>query len=144
MNWTLSLPFATTVYVYGFTNAAFAQQIVVTPESGATLTFTGSGEGNTPTNPPTATITTPTTGSHLNGFQVQVGISAWENGAWQPSQVSGAGCSLGMTAASYFVCSEDLVDNDWNDGVVLFFWYNPPSVAIAARAAMAAHLEAHA
>ncbi len=143
MNWTLYLPFATTVHVYGYTNAGFNQQIVVTPESGPTLTLTGSGEGNTPTNPPSATITTPATGGHVNGFQVQVSISAWKNGGWSASQLAGAGCSLGISAATYLVCSEDLVDNDWNDAVVQFFWYNPPAVAAAARTAMASHLEAH-
>lgn len=143
-SWTFSLPFASQVFVYGYTNAALNQQIIVTPESGATLTFTGSGEGNTPTSPATAIINTPSTGSHLNGFQVVVTINSWKNGAWAASTVAGAGCSLGMTAATYLVCSEDLVDNDWNDGVVQFLWYNPPSVAVAMRDAMDQHLKEHA
>jgi hypothetical protein len=127
MVWTLYLPFSTTVYVYGYTNAALQQKIVAVPESGATLTFTGAGEGNKPTSPATAIISTPSSGSHLNGFQIQVTISSYKNGSWVQSNIAGAGCSLGMTAATYLVCSEDLVDNDWNDAVLQFMWYNPPA-----------------
>jgi hypothetical protein len=71
-SWTFYLPFATTVYVYDYTNAGYSEKIVATPESGDVITMTGQGEGNQPTTPPTAKITTPSSGSHLNGFQVKV------------------------------------------------------------------------
>ncbi len=135
--WTFYLPFATTVYVYGYTNAAFSQKIVVTLESGSTFTMTGSGEGNVPTSPAKQTVQTPSTGSHLNGYQVQVTISNYQGGQWVASQIAGAGCSLGWTAATYLVASEDYVDIDWNDAIIQFLWYNPPPVRNAALGALA-------
>jgi fucose-binding lectin II (PA-IIL) len=133
--WTLYLPFATKVYIYGYTNAAYSQKIVSTFENGNVLTMSGQGEGNQPTNPAVSVLTTPSTGSHLNGYQVSVVISAQKGGSWVVSQLAGAGCSLGFTAATYLVVSEDLVDADWNDGVLQFLWYNPPSVRNAALSA---------
>jgi hypothetical protein len=140
--WVLYLPFATKVYIYGYTNAMFSQKIVLTYENGTTLTMTGQGEGNVPTSPATATFTTPSSGSHLNGYQVTVVITNLQGGVWQSSQTAGAGCSLGYTAATYLVASEDWVDVDWNDAVVQFLWYNPPPVGIAALEAQKKVLEA--
>jgi Fucose-binding lectin II (PA-IIL) len=139
--WVLYLPFATTVYIYGYTNAAFSQKIVVTYENGQTLTMTGQGEGNRPTSPPTSVFTTPSSGSHLNGYQVTVAIFNQQSGKWVASQVAGAGCSLGWTAATYLVASEDWVDIDWNDAVLQFLWYNPPAVRNAALSARQAILD---
>lgn len=132
--WLLYLPFATTVYIYGYTNAAYSQKIVATLENGNVITMTGQGEGNLPTSPPKAVITTPSTSSHLNGFQVKVEIFYQQQGQWVPSQTTGAGCSLGLSAATYLVVSEDWIDRDWNDAVLQFLWYNPPSVRRAAHA----------
>lgn len=136
--WTFYLPFATTVYIYGYTNALYNQKIVATFENGTVLTMTGHGEGNVPTTPPSSTFTTPSTGQHLNGYQVTVQILNQQNGNWVLSQVAGAGCSLGWTAATYLVASEDWVDVDWNDAVLQFIWYNPPSVRNAAKTALQA------
>jgi Fucose-binding lectin II (PA-IIL) len=133
--WVFYLPFATTVYIYGYTNAAFPQKIVATYENGQTLTMTGQGEGNKPTKPATSVFTTPSSGSHLNGYQVTVSIFHQQSGNWVPSQVAGAGCSLGWTAATYLVASEDWVDVDWNDAVLQCLWYNPPAVRNAALSA---------
>ncbi|MGA3037437.1 MAG: fucose-binding lectin II [Vulcanimicrobiaceae bacterium] len=129
MPWTMYLPFSTRVYIYGFTNAGLNQQITVVPESGSTLTFTGSGENNRATTPPNAIINTPSSGSNPRGFKLTVTIKSYKNGNWVESQITGAGASLGIVGATYMVCSEDLVDNDWNDGVLSFIWYNPPPTA---------------
>ncbi|MER7848658.1 fucose-binding lectin II [Kitasatospora sp. NPDC096077] len=140
--WTLYLPFATKVYVYGFTNAAYQQRIRVTFENGTVQTLTGQGEGNRATSPASFDYTTPSTGSHLNGYQVVVDISYSKDGStWTASQVAGAGCSLGWTAATYLVASEDWIDVDWNDAVVQFLWYNPPPVRNAALSARKKLLE---
>lgn len=133
--WTLYLPFATTVYIYGYTNAQFSQRIVATFENGNVLTMTGQGEGNVPTSPANSTLTTPSTGRHLNGYQVKVAMSYQSGGNWVASQMAGAGCQLGWTAATYMVVSEDWIDVDWNDAVLQFLWYNPPAVRNAALAA---------
>lgn len=133
--WVLYLPFATTVYIYGYTNAAFSQKIVATFENGTVLTMLGQGEGNMATTPATNVFTTPSSGSHLNGYQVSVQIFNQQGGNWVTSQTAGAGCTLGWTAATYLVASEDWVDVDWNDAVLQFIWYNPPAVRNAALTA---------
>ncbi len=139
--WVLYLPFSTTVYIYGYTNAAFSQKITLTYENGQTLVMTGQGEGNLPTSPAKTTFTTPSSGNHINGYQVTVTIQNQQNGQWKSSQTAGAGCSLGWTAATYLVASEDWVDVDWNDAVVQFIWYNPPPVGIAALKARQQYLD---
>lgn len=133
--WVLYLPFATTVYIYGYTNAGFNQKIVATFENGFVLTMLGQGEGNKATTPANNVFTTPSSGSHLNGYQVSVQIFNQQAGNWITSQVAGAGCSLGWTAATYLVASEDWIDVDWNDAVLQFLWYNPPAVRNAALTA---------
>lgn len=118
------LPFSTSVSVQAFTNAAFGQQITITPESGAPTVFTGSGEGQTPIG--TTGIKTPSSGSNPSGFVVNVTVDSNSGGGWQPSAINQ--CSF--TCWYYngtMVVSEDYLDNDWNDGLCLFSWWTSPA-----------------
>jgi hypothetical protein len=122
-SWTVYLPLQTTVYIYGYTNAAYAQQIVVTDENGVTvLKMTGTGESNTPTTPPSWTYQTPKTSKNPNkGFGLTVQVFTQQNGP-VASQIMGGGANLAY-ASTYLITSEDSMDADWNDAVLNFLWY---------------------
>lgn len=121
---TVYLPLSASVYVYVYTNAAFSQQVTLTPEGGAPIVFTGSGEGMTPIG--TTTIATPGSSSNPRGFAVTVAVATYQGGAWQPSATMQGSCGI-MYYQTVQVVSEDYVDQDWNDSVVQFCWWVPPS-----------------
>jgi hypothetical protein len=119
--WKVQLPAQTKVYVYGYTNAAHQQKVRLTLKNGTVLTFTGTGENNTPTAPPSATFTTP---ADLN-YHVVIDISCMTNGNWTPSLVKGAGTYL-QAAVVYVVSSDDTArDGEFNDSCLVMMWYNP-------------------
>jgi len=120
-SWKVRLPAQTKVYVYGYTNAAHQQKVKLTLKNGTVLTFTGSGENNTPTTPPSTTFTTPADLS----YSVQIDISCLNNGTWTPSNVKGAGTFL-QAAGVFVVSSDDTArDGDFNDSCLVLMWYNP-------------------
>jgi hypothetical protein len=119
------LPGNATVYVQGFANAAYSQQVTIQPPSGSNAVFSGSGENNT-TLQLTATgfLTTHSGGQPSfkvpsNGGTYTVSVMA-NNTA---SQVASAGTSFttpsGGTIYINWASSEDSSDNDWNDSVLI-------------------------
>jgi len=123
---TIYLPFSTYVSVSAFTNASFEQQVTITPETGTPTALYGSGEHNTPMPGGNFSIQTPASGKYGLGYQIVVAVQSYYNGQWQPSQVSQGSCSV-MYYNLAMVVSEDYLDQDWNDAVVQFTWWIPPS-----------------
>lgn len=117
------LPFNTRVNIHLFTNAAFTQRITLTPEKGSPLVYTGSGEDDHPIGQ--TVIQTPASGSNPRGYQVTVKVESQQGGGWKPSSVGQGSCGI-MYYSAILVISEDLIDNDWNDGVAMFTWWVPP------------------
>ena len=73
-------------------------------------------------------ITTPDHSSNPLGYRVTVQIeSSNEGGQYQPSQVFSGSCGV-MYYSLVLVVSEDYVDDDWNDAVVQFTWWTPPTL----------------
>jgi len=141
---TVYLPLDSFVSVAAFTNAGFAQRVTITPETGSPKVLVGSGEHNAPMPNGSYSFTTPSSSRSPLGFTVTVAVEAYQpNNQWQPSQVSQGSCSV-MYYSLAMVVSEDYVDQDWNDAVVQFSWWIPPSGRSAERAAQldAAHTSA--
>jgi len=124
---TVYLPFSTEVIIYGFTNAAYDQRITLTFEDGTNLVMTGTGEHNNPTNPAKTIKRIPASGANPNGYAVKVTIDHKSNNDpnWVSSKLGGGSCGVNLYYV-LLVVSEDLVDMDWNDGVVQFCWWLPP------------------
>lgn len=132
---TIYLPLNTFISVAAFTNAGFNQRVTLTPETGSPTVLTGSGEHNTPMPNGTYSFTTPGSSGSPSGYKIIVAVeSQQQSGSWAPSQVSQGSCSV-MYYSLALVVSEDYVDNDWNDAVVQFTWWVPPSTR-AERAAV--------
>ena len=124
---TIYLPLNTYAMVRCVTNAAFRQQITITPETGSPTVVTGSGEHDAPVPNGTFAIQTPGSSTNPLGYKVTVAVQSDNgSGGWTPSQVSQGSCSV-MYYNLAMVVSEDYVDNDWNDAVVQFTWWTPPS-----------------
>jgi hypothetical protein len=123
---TVYLPFSTWVNVRCVTNAAFQQRATLVEQNGTQHQATGSGEHDAPMQNGTFVIQTPSSGSSPNGYTVAVSVDTNQNGAWQPSAVLQGGAQV-MYYNVKMVTSEDSIDNDWNDTVVFFTWYTPPS-----------------
>lgn len=104
-----------------FTNASYLQRITITPDTGDPRVFKGSGEHDTPIG--SYSFTTP-----VAGLKVTVTIDfSRDNGAtWSASDVSSGSCSI-MNYQISAVVGEDRVDQDWNDAVVQFSWWTPPT-----------------
>lgn len=123
---TVYLPFSTWINVRCVTNAAFQQQASIVEENGTTHTASGIGEHDAPMSNGTFVIQTPSSGKSPNGYGVTVSVQTMQSGTWQPSGVLQGGSQV-MYYNLKMVCSEDYTDNDWNDTVVFFTWYTPPS-----------------
>jgi hypothetical protein len=132
---TIYIPTNTYVSVRAFTNASFTQQVTITPETGAATTLTGHGEQDTPMPNGTYGFTTPSQSQSNLGYKIVVAVNTWVNNNWQASLVSQGTCSV-MYYSLALVVSEDQVDNDWNDAVVQFTWWQPPSTSLAAKSRM--------
>jgi hypothetical protein len=128
------LPLNTFVSVQCFTNARFQQRVTITPETGNARVLTGSGEHNAPMPNGNFSITTPGASVNPLGYKVKISVeSSSASGQWAPSQVSQGSCAV-MYYSLAMVVSEDYVDQDWNDAVVQFSWWIPPSVRSMNRA----------
>ncbi len=124
---TIYLPLNTYVSVLSFTNAYFSQRVTITPEVGNQTVLTGSGEHNAPMPNGNFGLTTPGTSINPLGFKMTITVEAQQqNGQWAPSQVSQGSCSV-MYYSLAMVVSEDYVDNDWNDAIVQFSYWLPPT-----------------
>jgi len=140
---TVYLPLNTYVSVASFTNAGFNQRVTITPETGSATVLVGSGEHNTPMPNGAFAINTPGQSISPLGYKITVGVESYQpNGQWAASQVSQGSCSV-MYYALAMVVSEDYVDADWNDAVVQFTWWIPPSTRSPERGAQieAAHAD---
>ncbi|WP_431113331.1 fucose-binding lectin II [Variovorax paradoxus] len=131
---TVYLPLNTFVSVACYTNASFQQQVTITPETGSPTVLTGSGEHNAPMPGGTFSLTTPSSSQSPYGYRMTVSVQSMQpNGQWAPSQVSQGSCAV-MYYSLAMVVSEDYLDQDWNDAVVQFSWWIPPSARSDARA----------
>jgi hypothetical protein len=123
------LPLNTYVNVRSFTNAAFLQRVTITPETGSPITIQGNGEHDTPI--PNGNFHLETPGSSISplGYSMNVKVETSPDGGrtWENSQVSQGSCSV-MYYHLAMVVSEDYVDQDWNDAVVQFTWWIPPTL----------------
>mgnify|MGYP006184278371 CR=1 FL=1 len=129
------LPLGTFVSVACFTNASFNQRVTITPETGNPTVLTGSGEHNAPMPGGAFSLTTPNSSQSPMGYKMTIAVESQQpNGQWAGSQVSQGSCSV-MYYSLALVVSEDYVDQDWNDAVVQFSWWIPPSTRSMERAA---------
>lgn len=135
---TIYLPLNTYVSTACFTNAAFEQQVTITPETGSPWVLTGSGEHNAPMPNGNFSLTTPSSARGPLGYRMVITVQSKQpNGPWAPSQVSQGSCSVGYYYLA-MVVSEDYVDEDWNDAIVQFSWWVPPKARSKERAAQIA------
>jgi hypothetical protein len=120
------LPLNTWVHVQAYTNASFNQRVTITQENGTVTTLVGTGEHDAPMPHGNFGLTTPDQSSSPLGYRVTVQIESSDSGGqYQPSQVYSGSCGV-MYYSLLMVVSEDYVDEDWNDAVVLFTWWTPP------------------
>ncbi len=125
-----TFPPNTTIYVTSLANAAYTQNVTITPPTGTAAVFSGSGEGNVSMNltqkgflstgagqPSFRTASTSgtynvqvTSSQGTESVQFAACTSAWTSGA---------------TANILMVVGEDSVDQDYNDAVAIFMWYTP-------------------
>lgn len=125
---SLYLPLNTWVHVQAFTNAAFLQQVTITYEDGSSVVLTGSGEHDAPMPNGDFGFTTPSSSRSPLGWRTTVQVQSDHDGTWVPSKVQSGGCNVATYYSLAMVVSEDYVDGDWNDAVVLFTWWTPPSL----------------
>lgn len=119
---TVYLPVSTWISVQAYTNAAFTQRVTAPRRSSP-----GSGERNTPMPGGNYGFMTPATSRSPLGWTVIVRVeSSNSGGQYQPSQVMLGSCTVQYFTLS-MVVSEDWVDQDWNDAVVQFSWWVPPT-----------------
>lgn len=136
----LTFPDGSTVFVQAFSNAALTQTVTIQPPAGGgdAAVFQGSGESNVPQALTTQGFLTANSGGQPSfvstGGEYMISIATEEG----DSQVMGAASQLntpaGGTILVGWVSSEDQDDEDWNDSVVLFTTYLPPTAARAERA----------
>lgn len=123
---TVYLPLSTWVHVRAIVNAAFTQRVTITPETGNPVVLQGSGEHDTVLPNGDYGFTTPSSSSSPLGYRMVVTVQSSSGSGFQPSQVL-----QGLQSIMYYnlamVVSEDYVDQDWNDAVVMFSWWVPPS-----------------
>jgi hypothetical protein len=136
MSNSVNMPFPSnaTVFVQGFANAAFTQKITITPPSGTPAVFSGSGENNTSLSLTTTGFLTTHSGAQPS-FNVPSGggtynVSVTANNT--ASQVLGQTNNFSTPTSNGsitigWVSSEDSSDNDWNDSVLIFTSYTPPT-----------------
>jgi len=123
---TIYLPLNTYVSVKCFANAAFIQKVTITEENGTVHTAQGSGEHDTPLTDGTFGIQTPATSSSPAGYRITVAVQNQQGGTWVDSAVMSGGCNV-MYYNLKMVVSEDYIDDDWNDAVAIFTWWQPPT-----------------
>lgn len=123
---TIYLPRSTWVHIRALTNALFEQQVILNYENGTQTTLVGNGEHDHVLPNGDFAITTPANSQSPLGYRVLVTVNTMVNGHWQPSQVLQGAQSI-MYYNLAMVVSEDYVDQDWNDAVVQFTWWVPPS-----------------
>jgi hypothetical protein len=126
------LPHETWVNIHAFTNAAFEQHVIIEPEVGATINFTGSGEHDNPIGQ--TGLQTPQTSEQPAGFRMSVSVESFADGKWSASAVAQSQLCRGWYYNLIMVVSEDYQDNDWNDAVVLFAWWTPPQQRVVPEA----------
>lgn len=136
----LTFPDGATVFVQAFSNAALTQTVTIEPPSGGgdAAVFQGSGESNVAQALTTAGFLTTNAGAQPSfvstGGEYTISVATEEG----DSQVMGAGSQLntpaGGTILIGWVSSEDASDEDWNDSVVVFTTYLPPSAPRAEAA----------
>lgn len=123
---TVYLPVSTWVHIRAVTNAAFTQRVTIAFEDGSRQVLVGAGEHDAPMPKGDFSITTPPKATSPLGYRIVVTVETQVGGNWQPSMVSEGECSV-MYYHLAMVVSEDSVDQDWNDAVVMFSWWVPPS-----------------
>lgn len=127
----LTFPKGATVFVQAFSNAALTQTVTLSPKSGSSAVFTGSGEANAPQSLATQGFLSKNSGGQpsfvATGDPYTIAISTTDGA----SAVMGAASQLntpdGGTILIGWVSSEDAGDKDWNDSVVIFTTYIAPS-----------------
>lgn len=123
----ITVPASTPVRIQAFTDAAYLQQVTITPPAGGNpIVWTGSGENETPIG--TVLVTTPSSPSGTVVYGVNVQYSADGGRSWQPSSLLPGGTVIASFNLQV-VLSEDHVDQDYNDAVVQFIWWQPLSGA---------------
>lgn len=122
---SILLPPSTQVFLAAFTNAAYIQRVTVTPPSGAgsPIVWQGSGEGNNPIG--NQMLTTPGGSANLT-YSVAMDYSSDGGSTWQQSSMIPGGCVVASMNVKVVV-SEDHVDQDYNDAVIQFMWWEPLS-----------------
>lgn len=123
MSVSILLPAGKLIYLTCFTNAAYQQKVTVTPPSGAVMVFQGSGEGNHVVG--TQSFNTPS-GSQDVTYTINIEYSSNGGASWNQSSLIPGQCVVG-TMNMQIVLSEDHADNDFNDAVAQFNWWEPTS-----------------
>jgi hypothetical protein len=132
----LSFPSTAKVFVQAFSNASFNQEVTIQPPSGAAARFAGNSENNAAQKLITQGFLTVNAGGQPSfvvpggaGGTAAYTISVTANG--KPSLVMGNLNSIVTPSSGQIlmgiVSSEDSSDKDWNDSVVIFTSYLPPS-----------------
>jgi hypothetical protein len=134
---TIYLPYATTVKIQAFVNAAWQERFTITPPSGPAIVFAGTGFFDTMVGQ--TSITTPPKGSSSRGAPVTIVVDHSADGGrtWQPSQVASATCRI-MSYGMCVVASEDSGDDTWDDATLYFTWASPAKAAAISAPAMPA------
>lgn len=136
----LPFPAGATVYVQAYANAAYTQQVTIQPPSGQkpnsnAAVFSGNGENNALQKLTTQGFLTPNSGGWPS-FVVPSGsstqkytVSITASGSSSPvlGNVNTIVTPAGGQILVGVVSSEDSNDQDWNDSVVLFTSYLPPT-----------------
>ena len=122
---SILLPPDTNVFLAALTNAAYLQRVTVTPPSGggSPIVWQGTGEDNHPIG--NQLVTTPA-GSANFTYSVNMEYSSDNGATWHQSSMIPGGCVVASMNLKVVV-SEDHVDQDFNDAVVQFMWWNPLS-----------------
>jgi hypothetical protein len=128
---TVSFPFGSTVFFYGYTNAGEKQKGIVTFEDGSTIVMEGTGEGNKPTEPSTVTKVIPASGQSADGFHATVQVLAGADGV-TPSALLTTTANSWDKVVVVSVLSDDGGgstagddDADFNDCILLAMYMNP-------------------
>ena len=122
---TVYLPLSTEVAIKAFSNADSLQRVVLAPETGDAIVFTGRGRRENPIG--SSSFTTPPGSISPVGFQFDVHIdySADEGETWKRSQVFQDSCSVEHYNLKVVV-SDEPAETSWNDAVVTLAWATPP------------------
>ncbi len=122
---SITLPPSTAVYSTGFTNAAYLQRITITPPSGGGSAWSWQGNGEGEHIIGTKSFTTPGGNQNLV-YQVDCQYSSDGGSTWNESSLFPGGCIVGSMNMRVML-SEDHVDQDFNDAVAQFVWWEPLS-----------------